>query len=146
MSSAAREQLLGVGLRVTAPRIAVLEALNTRPGHLTVEEVRLEVLGRLGSVSVQAIYDVLRALSESGLIRCLETPGHPARYEGRVGDNHHHFVCTQCGTTLDVDCSKGEPPCIEPAALPGGFVVTEAEVTYWGQCSSCATANQSPTN
>ena len=96
----ARDRLVGAGLRVTAPRLAVLEALDSTDGHVTADEVRREVVVRIGSVSVQAAYDVLAALSRAGLIRCIETPGHPARYESRVGDNHHHFVCRHCGATI----------------------------------------------
>lgn len=136
------QRLRSAGLRVTAPRVAVLEtlgALRTEGGgHFTAEQVRQDVLGRLGRVSVQAVYDVLGALTESGLVRRIETPGHPARFEDRVGDNHHHFVCRTCGSTLDVDCATGEAPCLEPFALPHGFSVDEAEVTYWGTCSACA--------
>ena len=115
----------------------MLEALEAAPGHVTADEVRHGVLDRIGSVSVQAVYDVLGALTGAGLIRCIETPGHPARYEARVGDNHHHFVCRQCGTTIDIDCAVGEAPCLIPHALPGGFEVDEAEVTYWGTCRDC---------
>lgn len=137
-NSPSRDRLVEAGLRVTAPRIAVLDALEAATGHVTADEVRHGVLDRIGSVSVQAVYDVLGALTGAGLIRCIETPGHPARYETRVGDNHHHFVCRQCGTTLDIDCSVGEAPCLLPHALPSGFEVDEAEVTYWGSCRDCA--------
>ena len=133
-----RDRLAGAGLRVTAPRLAVLEVLDTVPGHVTAEDVRRRTVERIGSVSVQAVYDVLGALTRAGLIRCIETPGHPARYETRVGDNHHHFVCRSCGRTLDIDCSVGEAPCLVPHGLPGGFEVDEAEVTYWGLCPDCA--------
>lgn len=133
-----RDRLLGAGLRVTSPRLAVLEVLDSTNGHVTADDVRQAVLDRIGSVSVQAVYDVLGALTGAGLIRCIETPGHPARYEARVGDNHHHFVCRHCGNTLDIDCAVGEAPCLLPHALPGGFVVDEAEVTYWGTCRDCS--------
>jgi len=135
----ARDRLVGAGLRVTAPRLAVLQALDSIDGHVTADEVRREVVARIGSVSVQAAYDVLAALSGAGLIRCIETPGHPARYEARVGDNHHHFVCRHCGDTIDIDCATGEAPCLVPHALPRGFEVDEAEVTYWGTCADCTT-------
>jgi Fur family ferric uptake transcriptional regulator len=133
----ARDRLVDAGLRVTAPRLAVLEALDSTDGHVTADEVRREVVLRIGSVSVQAAYDVLAALSRAGLIRCIETPGHPARYEARVGDNHHHFVCRHCGATIDIDCATGVAPCLVPQALPRGFEVDEAEVTYWGTCPDC---------
>lgn len=131
-------RLRAAGLRVTAPRLAVLEVLDRRDGHSTAEQVRQDVLGRLGTVSVQAVYDVLGALTTVGLVRCIETPGHPARYENRAGDNHHHFVCRRCGSTVDIDCATGEAPCLAPQALPSGFAVDEAEVTYWGTCDRCS--------
>ena len=130
-------RLRGAGMRVTAPRLAVLEVLDRCNGHSTAEEVRRDVLARIGAVSVQAVYDVLSALTTAGLVRCIETPGHPARYENRVGDNHHHFVCRRCGGTVDIDCAVGEAPCLAPKALPSGFAVDEAEVTYWGTCAAC---------
>ena len=130
-------RLRDVGLRVTSPRIAVLAALDESAGHITAEQVRQAVLTRLGSVSVQTIYDILSALAAAGLVRCLETPGHPARFETRVGDNHHHFICRSCGNTIDIDCATGETPCLTPSALPAGFQADEAEVTYWGTCSDC---------
>jgi Fur family transcriptional regulator, stress-responsive regulator len=132
-----RLRLRAAGLRVTSPRIAVLEALDEADGHVTAEQVRQAVLARLGSVSVQTIYDTLAALTSAGLVRCLETPGHPARFETRVGDNHHHFICRTCGRTIDIDCAVGEAPCLTPRALPDGFHADEAEVTYWGICSNC---------
>jgi Fur family transcriptional regulator, stress-responsive regulator len=132
-----QQRLRDAGLRVTAPRIAVLEALDEAEGHVTAEQVRRSVLARLGSVSVQTVYDILSALTAAGLVRCLETPGHPARFETRVGDNHHHFICRACGKTIDIDCATGETPCLTPKALPSGFMADEAEVTYWGICSDC---------
>ena len=134
----AETRLRAAGLRVTSPRLAVLEVLDGADGHVTADQVRQLALSRLGSVSVQAVYDVLGALTTAGLVRCIETPGHPARYENRVGDNHHHFVCRSCGRTLDIDCATGEAPCLVPHALPGGFQVDEAEVTYWGTCADCS--------
>jgi Fe2+ or Zn2+ uptake regulation protein len=132
-----QQRLRDAGLRVTAPRIAVLEALDEADGHVTAEQVRQSVLARLGSVSVQTVYDILSALTRVGLVRCLETPGHPARFETRVGDNHHHFICRTCGKTIDIDCATGEAPCLTPQALPSGFLADEAEVTYWGICAIC---------
>lgn len=89
-------------------------------------------------MSMQATYDVLGALAGVGLVRRIEIPGQPARYEARAGDNHHHFVCRSCGSTIDIDCATGSAPCLVPFELPGGFVVDEAEVTYWGRCRECA--------
>jgi len=137
----ARERLAQAGLRVTAPRLAVLDALAVEPRHLTVDEVRSAALSSLESVSVQAVYDVLAALTEAGLARRIETPGHPARFEARVGDNHHHFVCRTCGRTLDIDCAVGAAPCLTPSDLPPGFTVDEAEVTYWGLCDTCSASS-----
>ena len=133
-----QQRLREAGLRVTSPRLAVLEALDDADGHITADQVRQAVLERLGSVSVQTIYDILSALTAAGLVRCLETPGHPARFETRVGDNHHHFICRSCGQTIDVDCAVGEKPCLTPLALPFGFMADEAEVTYWGTCTDCS--------
>src|SRR6266581_32165 len=116
-----QQRLRAAGLRVTAPRIAVLEALDRAEGDITADQVMQAVLARLGSVSFQTIYDILSALTAAGLVRCLETPGHPARFETRVGDNHHHFICRACGKTIDVDCSIGEAPCLTPNTLPEGF-------------------------
>lgn len=137
------ERLRAAGLRVTAPRLAILDVLGRRNGHATAEEVRHDALTRIGSVSVQTVYDVLSALTVAGLVRCIETPGHPARYENRVGDNHHHFVCRRCGRTVDIDCAAGKAPCLTPKALPSGFAVDDAEVTYWGICARCGTSNGS---
>ena len=133
----AESRLRDAELRVTSPCLAVLDVLDRTEGHATAEQVRQQVLARLGSVSVQTVYDVLAALTTAGLVRCIETPGHPARYENRVGDNHHHFVCRHCGMTIDIDCATGEAPCLTPQALPKGFAVDEAEVTYWGTCPDC---------
>ena len=123
------------GLRVTRPRLAVLDVL-TRGGHPEVDDIVRQVRERLDSVSVQAVYDVLGALSRAGLARRIEPAGSPARYEARVGDNHHHIVCRSCGVIADVDCAVGEAPCLEPAD-DHGFVIDEAEVVYWGHCSAC---------
>src|SRR6185369_12087369 len=115
------------GLRVTRPRLAVLEVL-TEGGHLEVEDIARKARARLDSVSTQAVYDVLGAPSRAGLARRIEPAGSPARYERRSGDNHHHVVCRGCGATADVDCAVGSAPCLEPSASHG-FVVDEAEVT-----------------
>jgi Fur family transcriptional regulator, stress-responsive regulator len=130
------EQLLRAhGLRVTRPRLAVLDVLD-RGGHLEVDEIALRVRQRLDTVSTQAVYDVLGALARVGLARRIEPAGSPALYERRAGDNHHHVVCRGCGAVADVDCAKGEAPCLDPSAAQG-FVVDEAEVTFWGLCPVC---------
>lgn len=125
------------GLRVTRPRLAVLDIL-TQGGHLDVDEITRQVRERLDSVSVQAVYDVLGALSRAGLARRLEPAGSPVRYEARVGDNHHHIVCRGCGAIEDVDCSIRERPCLAPG-VTHGFEVDEAEVMFWGLCPACQT-------
>ena len=129
--------LRAAGLRVTAPRLAVLAAVRAGD-HLAVEEIASVARGRLGSVSTQAVYEVLRALTAAGLVRRIEPAGSPARFEGRVGDNHHHLVCRSCGAVADVDCALGEAPCLEPAG-PSGYAIDEAEVIYWGLCGACRT-------
>ena len=138
---AALRALRGAGLRVTSPRRAVLAWLDEHP-HATVEDIGAGVRQHLGSVSTQAIYDVLAACSSAGLLRRIELAGHPARFERRVGDNHHHLVCRRCGRTEDVDCVVGERPCLTPAD-EHGYLVEEAEVVFWGLCSAC-TAPESP--
>jgi Fe2+ or Zn2+ uptake regulation protein len=132
----AADQLRAVGLRVTAPRLATLDWLASHP-HATAEQVADGVRRRLGSVSTQAIYDVLHACTLNGLLRRIEPAGHPARYETRTKDNHHHLVCRICGRTEDVDCVLGEAPCLEPSTS-GGFVIDEAEVVFWGLCPACS--------
>jgi Fur family transcriptional regulator, stress-responsive regulator len=124
------------GLRVTRPRLAVLEVLERSRGHLDVEQIAIQVRQRLDTVSTQAVYDVLSALSRAGLARRIEPAGSPARYESRVGDNHHHVVCRGCGEIADVDCAVGEAPCLTPSQAHG-FVLDEAEVTFWGLCPAC---------
>ncbi|MFC7247060.1 Fur family transcriptional regulator [Catellatospora aurea] len=123
------------GLRVTRPRLAVLDILG-QGGHLEVEEITRQARQRLDSVSTQAVYDVLGALARAGLARRIEPAGSPARYEARSGDNHHHIVCRGCGAIADVDCAVGAAPCLDPSQTHG-FALDEAEVTYWGLCPSC---------
>ncbi|QIK83336.1 Fur family transcriptional regulator [Sanguibacter sp. HDW7] len=130
--------LRSVGLRVTAPRLATLAALATQP-HASADQVVASVRARLGSVSVQAVYDVLHALDERGLVQHIEPAGHPARYERRHGDNHHHVVCRTCGAVADVDCATGHAPCLIPTN-DHGFTIDTAEVLYWGTCPSCRAA------
>lgn len=126
------------GLRVTAPRVAVLEAVGDLP-HADADTILKQARTALPTVSVQAVYDVLHALTSAGILRRIEPAGHPARYERRVGDNHHHVVCRSCGTVGDVDCAVGEAPCLTPSSS-SGFKIDTAEVTYWGICPQCAAA------
>jgi Fur family ferric uptake transcriptional regulator len=128
-------QLRAAGLRVTQPRLTVLAALGEHP-HADVETIAAAARQRLGALSTQAVYDILKALSDAGLVRRIEPAGHPARFETRVGDNHHHVVCRDCGATADVDCATGSAPCLDPMSA-AGFVIDEAEVTYWGRCPNC---------
>jgi Fur family ferric uptake transcriptional regulator len=130
------DRLRAASLRVTGPRVAVLAEVHDHP-HADVDTLTSAVRRRLGSVSTQAVYDVLRALTDAGLVRRIEPAGSPARFEARVGDNHHHVVCRGCGFVADVDCAVGEAPCLG-ASSTNGFVIDEAEVTYWGLCPSCA--------
>jgi Fur family ferric uptake transcriptional regulator len=123
------------GLRVTKPRLAVLDIL-AQGGHLEVDEITRQARTQLDSVSTQAIYDVLGALARAGLARRIEPAGSPALYEARTGDNHHHIVCRACGAIADVDCAVGSAPCLDPNQTHG-YEVDEAEVTYWGLCPTC---------
>ncbi len=123
-------------LRVTAPRIAVLTAVYRRP-HSDTDSIIGLVREALGAVSHQAVYDVLRALTAAGLLRRIQPTGSVALYETRVGDNHHHAVCRECGVIADVDCAVGEIPCLT-ASDSHGFVIDEAEVVYWGLCPACS--------
>ncbi|MQA16983.1 MAG: transcriptional repressor [Pseudonocardiaceae bacterium] len=130
-----QQQLRDAGLRVTAPRVAVLHWLAEHP-HSTADQVGNGVRQRIGSVSTQAVYDVLAACTETGLVRRIEPAGHPARFERRIGDNHHHLVCRSCGRTEDVDCVVDARPCLTPNN-GFGFAVDEAEVVFWGLCPAC---------
>jgi Fur family ferric uptake transcriptional regulator len=123
------------GLRVTAQRLAVLRAVADTP-HVTADAVADRVRTQIGSISVQAVYDALGALTEVGLLRRIQPAGSPARYEDRVGDNHHHLICRVCDRMLDVDCAAGERPCLT-ADEDHGFEIDEAEVIYWGRCPEC---------
>ncbi|KZS69863.1 transcriptional repressor [Mycobacterium kansasii] len=129
-------------LRVTRPRLAVLEAVDANP-HADTETIFSAVRTGLPEVSRQAVYDVLNALTSAGLIRRIQPSGSVARYESRVGDNHHHVVCRSCGVIADIDCAVGDAPCLTPADdgdVLDGFVLDEAEVIYWGLCPDCSTA------
>jgi Fur family ferric uptake transcriptional regulator len=128
--------LRGAALRVTRPRVAVLSAVYDHP-HADTDSIIGVVRADLGEVSSQAVYDVLRALTSARLVRRIEPSGSVARYESRVGDNHHHVVCRSCGLIADVDCAVDETPCLI-ASDDHGFVIDEAEVIYWGVCPACA--------
>jgi Fur family transcriptional regulator, stress-responsive regulator len=134
------EQLLrDASLRVTRPRLAVLGAVHALP-HADTDSIIGAVREDLGDVSHQAVYDVLRALTTAGLLRKIQPTGSVARYESRVGDNHHHVVCRSCGAIGDVDCAAGPAPCLT-ASNDHGFTIDEAEVIYWGLCPDCSTAS-----
>lgn len=130
------------GLQVTAQRLAVLRAVSNLP-HCTADDVVVAVRADLGTVSRQAVYGALGALADKGIVRRIEPAGSAARYEDRVGDNHHHLVCRSCGQMVDVDCAVGEAPCLT-ATDDHGFEVDEAEVTYWGLCPACTGATPTP--
>ena len=132
--------LRGAALRVTRPRIAVLGAVHAHP-HADTDSIIGAVRRELPEVSHQAVYDSLRTLSDSGLVRRIQPSGSVARYESRIGDNHHHVVCRSCGVIADVDCAVGETPCLT-ASDDSGFTIDEAEVIYWGLCPVCTTAPQ----
>jgi Fur family ferric uptake transcriptional regulator len=133
--------LRGAALWVTRPRLAVLSAVHEHP-HADTDSIIRIVRGDLGGVSRQAVYDVLRALTTAGLVRCIEPAGSVARYESRVGDNHHHVVCRSCGDIADVDCAVGDTPCLT-ASDDHGYEIDEAEVVYWGLCPVCSASADS---
>ena len=128
------------GMQVTAQRLAVLRAVSDRP-HSPADDVHKLVREGIGSISRQAVYDALAALTDKGLLRRIQPAGSPARYENLVGDNHHHLICRACGRMVDVDCAVGDTPCLT-AADDSGYEVDEAEVVYWGRCPGCVEANQ----
>ncbi len=133
---AAEPLLRSASLRVTRPRLAVLTAVHENP-HADTDSIIRTVRDKLPEVSTQAVYDVLRALTQAGLLRRIEPAGSVARYETRIHDNHHHLVCRSCGAIEDVDCSIGPAPCLT-ASDDHGYVIDEAEVVYWGICPRCA--------
>jgi Fe2+ or Zn2+ uptake regulation protein len=139
---AALRALRSAGLRVTMPRLAMLTWLAEHP-HSTADAIGAGVRERFGTVSTQAVYDMLAACAAAGLLRRIEPAGHPARFERRVGDNHHHLVCRLCSRTEDVDCAVGEQPCLTPAGEQG-FAIDEAEVVFWGVCPACQVAGGPP--
>ncbi len=134
--------LRGASLRVTRPRVSVLAAVHDQP-HADTSSIVGLVRENLGGVSLQAVYDVLEALTAAGLVRRIHPPGSVARYEARVADNHHHLVCRSCGSIADVDCAVGSAPCLT-AADHHGYAIDEAEVIYWGLCPGCSAAPSSP--
>jgi Fe2+ or Zn2+ uptake regulation protein len=123
------------GMQVTAQRLAVLRAVSDQP-HSTADDIGNVVRAEIGAISRQAVYDALAVLTDRGLLRRIQPAGSPARYEGRVGDNHHHVICRICGRMVDVDCAVGETPCLT-AADDSGYEVDEAEVIFWGRCPVC---------
>jgi len=130
------------GLQVTAQRLAILRAASARP-HGTADDIEKAVRADIGSVSRQAVYDALAAFVDRGVLRRIQPAGSPARYERRVGDNHHHLICRVCNRTVDVDCAVGEAPCLT-AADAAGYEIDEAEVIYWGRCPDCLAARAGP--
>ena len=138
-STTSYEQVLReASLRVTRPRVGVLTVLHDHP-HADTDSIITLVRADLTEVSHQAIYDVLRVLTDAGLVRRIQPAGSVARYETRLGDNHHHVVCRSCRAIADVDCAVGAAPCLEPSSAHG-FSIDEAEVIYWGLCASCSAA------
>jgi Fur family ferric uptake transcriptional regulator len=135
------DQLRAADLRVTRPRLAVLDAVHAHP-HSDTDSIYGAVRSDLPDVSRQAVYDVLAALTTAGLVRRIQPSGSVARYESRVGDNHHHVVCRSCGVIADVDCAVGEAPCLT-ASDDNGFSIDEAEVVYWGLCPDCSAMKSS---
>jgi Fe2+ or Zn2+ uptake regulation protein len=131
------------GLRVTRPRVAVLSAVHDHP-HADTDSILDAARRESGDVSHQAVYDVLRALTDTGLVRRIQPTGSLARYEARVGDNHHHLVCRSCGAIADVDCAVGDSPCLT-ASDDAGYEIDEAEVVYWGRCPECAISSPTET-
>ncbi len=141
MDCSSKAALREVGLRVTAPRVAVLDVLVEHP-HVTADRVAQLVGAKLGKVSKQAVYDVLAACVDAGLVRRIEPAGSPALFETRTGDNHHHLVCRACRLITYVDCATGARPCLTPSD-DAGYALDEAEVVFWGLCPSCQLKQQS---
>jgi Fur family transcriptional regulator, stress-responsive regulator len=129
------------GVQVTAQRLAVLRAVSHRP-HSTAADIDTVVRAEIGAISLQAVYDALGVLTDKGIIRRIQPAGSPARYEDRVGDNHHHLICRTCSRMIDVDCAVGDTPCLT-AADDSGYEIHEAEVIYWGRCPECVAAGKS---
>ncbi|MEZ5245122.1 MAG: Fur family transcriptional regulator [Acidimicrobiales bacterium] len=138
------QALRDAGVQVTAQRIAIMRAVAGRP-HATADELHEDVKAGIGAISRQAVYDTLGVFVTKGLIRRIQPSGRAARYEDRVGDNHHHLICRECGDTFDVDCAVGDVPCLT-AAEHHGFEIDEAEVIYWGCCPACLGRDSSPSS
>lgn len=138
-SPAIEQSLRDAGLRVTRQRTAVMDAVEANP-HAETSTIIDHARSTLPEISHQAVYDALRALTDAGLVRCIEPAGSVARYESRTDDNHHHLVCRSCGRIVDIDCTIGAAPCLTPAE-DHGFVIDEAEVVFWGLCPSCSSQN-----
>jgi Fe2+ or Zn2+ uptake regulation protein len=132
------------GMQVTAQRLAVLAAVSGHP-HSAADDIDKVVRAKIGAISLQAVYDALAALSDKGLVRRIQPAGSPARYEDRVGDNHHHLICRACNRMVDVDCAVGDTPCLT-AADDSGYEIDEAEVVYWGRCPECAATTSRTTS
>ena len=128
------------GIQVTAQRLAVLRAVSGQP-HITADAVAEAVRAEIGAISLQSVYDALGILVAEGLLRRIQPSGSPARFEDRVGDNHHHLICRMCGRVVDVDCAVGSAPCLT-AADDSGYEIDEAEVAYWGRCPDCVAQSQ----
>jgi Fe2+ or Zn2+ uptake regulation protein len=135
----AASRLRTAGLRVTVQRMAMLMAVYESPGHMDADSLRERAQRVTGGLSLQATYNVLRALTDAGLVRSTQIAGHPARFEIERHDNHHHFVCRRCGSIRDVECARGAAPCLEPQ-LPEEYDIDEAAVTFWGICPDCRAA------
>jgi Fur family transcriptional regulator, stress-responsive regulator len=129
------------GIQVTAQRLAVLRAVSSEP-HITADAVAEAVRSEIGAISLQSVYDALSVLVTEGLIRRIQPAGSPARFEDRVGDNHHHLICRVCGRVVDVDCAVGKAPCLN-ASDDSGYEIDEAEVAYWGRCPDCLDKSKS---
>ncbi len=142
--SGAADVLRKAGIPITAQRLAVLRAVSSRP-HGTADAIAEDVRAEIGVISRQSVYNALMTLAEKGIIRRIQPDGSPARYEARVGDNHHHLICRTCGKTVDVDCAVGETPCLT-AATNAGFRIDESEVIYWGTCPECLAATSGVSN
>lgn len=144
MTNEADEQLRQHGVQVTAQRLAIMRAVSSRP-HATADELADDVRVEIGSISRQAVYDTLAVLVDKNLVRRIQPAGSAARYEDRVSDNHHHLICRECGTTVDIDCAVGARPCLT-ADNDHGFEIDEAEVIYWGHCADCLMTSRAETS
>jgi Fe2+ or Zn2+ uptake regulation protein len=144
METAAADLLRERGIQVTAQRLAVMRAVASEP-HITADAVAEAVRAEIGAISLQSVYDALAVLVAGGLLRRIQPAGSPARFENRVGDNHHHLICRTCGRVVDVDCAVGSAPCLA-ASDDSGYEIDEAEVAYWGRCPECVTRSRASTS